>query len=46
MTRNLDDLCIFSDVEKDWLEQSFCQHCECPMCRETGQCEKCGERTR
>ena len=24
----------------------FCQHCICAICRDTGQCEKCGENTR
>lgn len=24
----------------------FCQHCSCAICRDTGQCEKCGEHTR
>lgn len=24
----------------------FGQHCVCPVCRDIGSCEKCGEKTR
>lgn len=30
----------------DLLQDMFCQHCTCPVCRDLGTCEKCGNRTR